>query len=744
MIKAKFILLLVLFIFTAQAHSQTVKGIVTGKNDKKSEPLEGAVVKWINTNTGTSTEANGSFELTVDGIADKRIVVFCAGYRTDTVNAEKKTFVEIELTSNAITDVIEVEDEQSSTYISDDNAKTEVITSQELVKDACCDLSGCFGRNSSVEVAVTDILTDSKELKILGLEGVYTQILIDNTPIMNGLNVKYGVSSLPGVIIDKITISKGSNSVLQGYESISGIMNVLLKDYDNANKFLLNGFVNSMLEKQLNVNYANEYKKNLNSIFAFHTVQKSNRIDHNGDGFLDNPLITRYTLYNKWKYSNKHDKTEMNFAARYWNEERTGGQKNFDANRDEGSNTVYGQTAKINSVEGYCRLGKDFTEEKNMKVYANGNYYDQKSYFGITKYDALQTNFSISGFYEFEIAARDFLKAGLSYKYLNIDENISFIDSTYKTYAGDYLKKESIPGIFAENSISFFDDKASLMTGLRLDHHNKYNLIVTPRALLRYQPVNEVVFRISGGTGFRTVNLFSENPSVLASGRDVIIVDELDPEKTFNYGADILYYFNVGQVGGSLNVDFYRTQFNNKIIPDYDTDPSKVIFANLNGDAYSNVMQAESNFSLFRGFDVKLAYKFIDQKYERNGEMVEQPFVSKHRFLTTLSYTAHDDSWSASSALQWYGVQRLPSTATNPPEYQRPTQSDPYTIINAQVNKNFKYFELYGGVENILDFTQSNPIIAADDPFGQYFDTSFIWGPTKGREFYLGFRFLLN
>lgn len=726
------------------ATGQELKGKVTSKIDNKNEPIEGAVIKWINTKSGTATDEKGSFELPLENISDKRIVVSNIGYVTDTVDVSEKTFVEIVLLPNATTSVIEVEDEQSSSYISDDDAKTEVISSQELVKDACCDLSGCFGRNSSVEVAVTDIITDSKELKILGLEGAYTQILIDNMPMMNGLNVKYGVSSLPGTLIDKITISKGSNSVLQGYESISGIMNVLLKDYDNADRFLFNGFVNSMMEKQLNLNYTAKLNKNLSNILAFHSVQKSNRIDDNGDGFLDNPLVTRYTLFNKWKLRSENDKSELNIAGRYWNEERSGGQTNYDINKNQGSNSVYGQTAKINSIEGYLRYGKDFSESKNIKLYSNANYYDQKSFFGITKYDARQTNFSVSGFFEFELSARDFLKTGLSYKYLNIEENISFVDSTYKTYAGDYLKKESIPGIFAENSLSFLDDKASLMTGLRIDYHNKYNLVVTPRLLFRYQPEDEIVFRFSAGTGFRTVNLFSENPTILASSRNIVITGSLDPEKTFNAGADILYYFNIGKAGGSLNVDFYRTVFSNKIIPDYDTDPSKVIFANLNGKAYSNVLQAESNLSLFRGFDVKLAYKLIDLKYEKNGAMTEQPFNSKHRFLSTLSYSPVSKSWSASAGVQWFGEQRLPSTLTNPVQYQRPDKSEPYTIINAQFNKNFKYIELYAGIENILNFTQSNPIISSDDPFGPYFDTSYIWGPTKGREFYFGFRVLVN
>lgn len=721
---------------------QSLTGIVKGDGGKKTEPLDGAVLRWINTKIGTATEEDGTFDLSKEGITDLRVIVSYIGFKKDTINTEGKEYLEIILLQNASTETIEVEDKQSSTFISNDNAKTEVITSQELVKDACCDLSGCFGKNSSVEVAVTDIITDSKELKILGLEGVYTQILVDNMPMMNGLNVKYGVSSFPGTSIDRITISKGSNSVLQGYESISGIMNVLLKNYDTSDRFLVNGFMNSMLEKQLNLNLTNGLNENVNTILTLNTAQKSIRSDENNDGFLDNPLITRYTLFNKWNFNDAKNNSQINVAGRYWNEERVGGQDGYNSDINAGSDQIYGQSAKINSVDGYFNYSKTIDATRGLKLYLNANYYDQNSYYGITKYDASQSNFVAMGFYEFEAFDQIVFKTGASYKYLNIDENISFLDTTSKTYQGDYLQLQSIPGIFAEKSMSLFDDKANLMTGVRLDYHNEYGLIFTPRVLLRYQPEDELVFRVSAGTGFRTANIFSDNSNLLASSRNIIIAEEIDPERVFNFGTDILYYFNFGEIAGSLNLDYYRTIFSNKIIPDYNINPSEVVFANLNGMAFSNVFQSEANINLYRYLDVKLAYKLIDLQYENNGVLYQQPFNSTHRFFSSFSYTT--DSWSISSGLQWFGVQQLPSTATNPILYQRPSESESYTMVNAQFNKFFDYFEVYAGVENILNFTQDFPIIAAEDPFGPYFDTSYIWGPTSGREFYFGFRYSIR
>lgn len=742
----KIIIIIITLILSAGfTYSQSIKGTVYFTAEKKTEPLEDAVVKWLGTTKGTITDKNGKYELSLTGITDKRLIISYSGFKSDTINAEGKDFVETNLVPNTSTSTIDVVDRKRSTHFGNLNAKTEIITSQELVKDACCDLAGCFGRNSSVEVAVTDIITDSKELKILGLEGAYTQLLIDNMPLMNGLNVKYGISSIPGTMIDKITISKGSNSVLQGYESISGIMNVIIKDRNNSEKLLVNGFLNSMLEKQFNLNFANNLGSKWSNILSLHTVQKSNVTDENGDGFLDNPLTTRYMLYNKWNFSDNTKKTEFNIAGRYWNEKRIGGQRDdiHTANSVNGRRS-YEQSVKINSLEGYSRFGRQFSDTRGMRLYLTSSYYDQKAVYGITDYDAVQTNFSAMGFYEFEVFEKSFLKTGLSFKYLNIDESIRFNDSTNKTYAGDYLKKESIAGAFAENSISFLNNNASLMTGIRFDYHNEDKLIITPRALFRYQPSKVIVFRASIGTGFRTVNLFSEYSSILASSRDIITAEKPEPEKTLNYGADVILYFAGEYFGGNLNVDFYRTDFSNKIIPDYETDPKKVIFANMKGKAYSNVLQAELNLTVLSNIDLKFAYKYIDLKYESAGVMKSQPFIPKHRILTTVSYSPISKSWGISAGLNWFGKQKLPSTLSNPVEFRLPEESIPYTLINAQINKNFRNFEIYAGVENLLDFRQENPILSADDPFGPYFDTSFIWGPTKGRELYAGFRFLLK
>ena len=578
---------------------------------------------------------------------------------------------------------------------------------------------------------------------MLGLEGAYTQVLLDNMPIMSGLVTKYGVTSIPGTLVNKITISKGTNSVMQGYESISGIMNVLLKDYNTSDAFMLNGYLNSALEKQINLNTTAKIN-NWKTLLSFQTVQESKRQDENGDGFLDAPLTTRYMFFNKWKYGNTDDDfTNVTVGLKYLDEKRIGGQKNFDYNKNLGSNTIYGQTVNIQNGDAYTRISQEIGADLHLKLYAAGSFFNQESYYGITKYDAKQRNFYTNATIEIPVYLKSYVRLGTTYKYEKINEDIKFLQPENKTYAGAYEKLESIAGVFSEASLDFKSLKSTVVAGLRLDYHNKYNIITTPRVMLRYQLSKQTTVRATAGTGFRTINLFSEYSNLLASGRNILVPQELNPEKMINYGIDVLQYFDFGNVSGNLNLDFYRTEFSNKIMPDYVVNPLAVTFMNLS-DAATNVFQIESSFSVFNNVDFKLAYKYIDQYYYHKGMKMEQPFNSKHRVVSSLHYSPKDNNWNANVSLQWFGVQALPSTKDYPVELRRPSESDPYTIVNGQFTKNFKHFEAYVGVENILNFTQANPIINPQDPFSPYFDTSYIWGPTSGRMFYFGFRLLFN
>ncbi len=733
-------LLLIVIATTIEADAQSLNGKVT---DTKQQPLAGANVYWLNTTIGTSTNANGEFKISSQNIVKKRLIVSFVGYAPDTITITKQQYITIKLKETQALEEVTVTEGKPGTYISPvEPVKTEVITQTELTKAACCDLAGCFDSEGSVEPTTTNIVTNAKELRILGLSGVYNQILVDGMPLVQGLSYTYGISGIPGTLVNRINVAKGANSVLQGFEGISGQINVELKEPGNSEELLLNVYTNSFMEKQFNANLSHKWGK-WGAIIAAHTTQPANKFDRDGDHFLDLPLLTRYSLYNKWKYS---DDDSLGFntqiGLRYLSEQRIGGQIGFNPETDKGSTNYYGQTVQIEQPEIYTKAGYRFNPHNKLAFISSGFYQKQDSWFGTTSYKAIQTSFYANLQYELKWSGRHYLTTGFSYRYLNLDEDISFTKNTLnRTYNGRYLKKEMIPGIFAENIFHWRGDKAVLITGLRLDRHNVFGYFITPRALFKYELTESTTARVSAGTGYKTINLFSENINLLASSRDIIITGQLQPERAFNWGVNLSHNKYWENITATFGMDFYRTQFSNQIFPDYDTDPTKAIISNFTGTSVSNSFQAETSLKFYDVFDMKLTYNYLDVFQIIDGSKYVLPFNPKHKITSTLSYKPKSKKWHFDMNIHWYGEQMLANTTTNPIEYQTPVKSEPYTLVNAQFTKSWNQFEIYTGCENIFDFRQLRPIISWQEPFGPYFDTSNVWGPTRGREFYFGLRF---
>ncbi len=738
-----YIFIVGLLILSHGLSAQTISGKVT--NDKK-ESLISASVYWLGTNENVTTGNDGEFNISIPVIENKKLVASYLGYKADTIEVTNQTFIEFNLKAAEILREVVVTEQREGVIISDIKPiKTEMITQAELRKAACCDLAGCFGTQTTVQPHTTNILTNSKELRILGLSGVYNQVLIDGFPMIQGLTYTYGISGIPGTLVDNIFVSKGANSVLQGYESISGQINVETKEPDKTDKLLLNVYLNSFMEKQFNANYA--FKKGKwSNLTAFHTVQPANKIDQDDDLFLDLPLLTRYMIFNKWKYGLESDwGWHSSVGLRFLNEQRVGGQTFFNPKTDKGSDKVYGQTVNFNQPEIWTKTGYRFNDQQHVVLYASAFHQDQKSYFGTVKYYAQQTNFYGNIQHELSYAENNLLKTGISYRHMSLNEDITFTDSTlHRSYAGNYNKIEIIPGVFTENTMSFFDDKITWIFGIRADHHNQFGLSVTPRTLLRYDLTPNTVIRASIGKGWRTVNLFSENIGLFVSSRDIIFEEQLNPEEAINYGLNLTQKFEGNILSGYFSADYYRTDFQNQIFPDYDTDPTKAIIQNFTGTSVSNGFQAEIYLKIWNRIELKTGYTYLDVYREIGEEKQELPFNPAHKILTTFSYKPLTNKFHFDVNVHWFGEQRLPDTKSNPEEFQRPDFSSPYTIVNAQFTYNFKKIEVYAGCENIFDFRQKQPILSWQDPFSPYFDTSSVWGPTKGREFYVGLRYSLS
>lgn len=739
----RIVILLIYLFISSYSFSQTLTGKVIGVADTISEPLPYVSVSWINTSVGVLTDSMGNFKISSEGISDKRLIVNMVGFKGDTINAGNESFITIHLKTD-ISLMKEILIRMKPRGF-DDPIKSEIINKDELAKSACCDLAGCFETQATVQPMTTNIITNSKELRILGLSGVYNQVLVDGMPLIQGLSYTYGISGIPGTLVDNIFVAKGANSVLQGYESISGSINVLLKQPDLTDKLLLNAYLNSFGEKHLNGNYSHRWKK-WSTLGAFHMVQPAGKFDRDKDNFLDVPKLTRYMFYNKWKYN---DEDSLGFSSmigvRFLNEERLGGQSNFTESQ-KGSTSVYGQIVKINQPEIYTKSGYRIDHDKKITLIASSFMQDQDSYFGSLHYKGRQYNAYGNLQYELRWREKHELKTGLSMRYLNLEETILFSDggTIGRTFGGSHLKEEIIPGVFAENIFRWKGDKIAWITGVRLDHHNKFGFFLTPRTQLKYVVRENLVARLSAGTGWRTVNLFSENINLLASSRDIVVTEQLKPEQAFNWGVNLSKNIEGEQLSGVLSLDFYQTRFMNQIFPDYDSDPTKAYISNFTGTSISNGFQIESNLKFYKKFTAKLAYTFLDVYRMEGAKKVVLPFNPKNKVLGSFSYMPVSKAWHADVNVHWFGEQRLPNTSTNPEEYQRPDKSKSYTTVSAQFTKVWEKFDLYFGCENIFDFRQKKPILGWQNPFGPYFDSSFAWGPTRGREFYAGVRFKIQ
>jgi len=717
---------------------------VNGKvTDKNKQAVVGASVLFLKTQAGTRSDTFGHFSLNSNDSGDLHIVVSHENYQTDTVDITGRTEITISLEPlQSMTGVSIKAEGQRSAFVGLQTMKTEVITAGELKKAACCDLAGCFETQGTVQPVTTNIISNSKELRILGLSGVYNQVLIDGMPLIQGLTYTYGISSFPGTLVDNIYVAKGTTSVLQGFESMVGQINVIPKSPGKGDKLLLNAYINSFGENHYNVNYYFG-KGKWNNLVSAHTVQPAQKWDRDHDGFLDLPKLTRYMLYDKIKYGDDNKKgLNSVIGVRYVWEQREGGQVDFNPGTDLGSTKVYGQKINYHQAEMYTKTAYRIRSNKKVTLFASGLMQKQESWIGTVKYNAKQENAYANLQYELDWREKHGLKAGISYRYMNLDESIAFSDTTLKrTYHGNYLKHENIPGLFAENTFSWKGDIITLITGVRADYHNKFGWQVTPRAMLKYDVTEKAIIRASAGTGWRTVNLFSENIGLLVSSRDIVMKEMLNPEKAFNWGINMLQKYSRKNLEGYFTIDFYQTRFQNQFFPDYDTDPSKAYISNFTGKSVSNGFQTDINAKYLKLIEAKLAYNFLDVYRMVNGSKFQLPFNSKHKLLLSISYTPKCKKWRLDVNAHWFGKQRLPDTEHNPEAFRQPKTSKPYTTFNLQLSKSWKKIDIYGGCENLFDFRQLKPIVSWQNPFSPYFDTSFNWGPTRGREIYVGIRY---
>lgn len=729
-----FLIFFSLLLYPVQAK---VRGVV---KDSAGEPLPGANVAWVNTKIFTVTAEDGSFS--VDKPKDSEtLVISYIGFENDTIHVDSENVkLEIVLREGlSLGEVNVVRRRFGTTKLRSSAMNVDIISSAELSRAACCNLGESFVTNPSVDVSYSDAATGAKQIKLLGLSGTYVQMMTENIPNYRGAAAPYGLGYVPGPWMQSIQVSKGSSSVKNGYESITGQINVEFKkpQLPEADWVSANLFASSTGRYEANADATLKLSKRWSTSLLAHYENETMAHDANHDGFADIPRVEQYNLWNRWAYMGDHYVFQAGIKA--LSEWRNSGQVNHGGNPGQ---ELYKIGIDTRRYEAFTKNAYIFNKEKNtnLALILQGTFHNQNAVYGHKLYDVDQTNVYASLLFETEFSKQHSLSTGLSFNYDGYDQRYRLTNDVELPRLKSF-EKESVPGAYVQYTYNL-EDKLILMGGIRGDYSSMHGFFVTPRAHVKYNPNEFVNFRLSAGKGYRTNHVLAENNYLLASSRKVRIAGDLDQEEACNYGASISSYIPLLGKTLNLNAEYYYTDFLKQVVVDMDTDPHEIAFYNLNGRSYSHVFQVEANYPLFKGFTLTAAYRFTDAKTTYNGELKERPLTSRYKGLVTASYKTPLEIWQFDATLQLNGGGRMPSRYIL--EDGTPSWSARYGSfeqLSVQITRYFRRWSIYVGGENLTNFKQKNPIIDAANPWVENFDSTMIWGPVHGAKAYIGIRF---
>ena len=760
-------------LFLINVNAQTFKGSVFGTEKNSKNALPGVNVYWAGTTTGTVSDTIGKFEISGKGIAIRKLVFSFLGYKPDTlqVGAAKNNIEVIMAPESANLNEVVISDREQGSYIAKFNPrKVEVITIGELQRAACCNLSESFETNASVDVAQSDAITGATQIQLLGLSGVYSQIISENVPLIRGLASSFGLNYIPGSWMESIQISKGASSVTNGYESTTGQINVEFKKPSTSEKLFVNLYTSSNGRFEANVNSAYKLNPKLSTMVLGHVADFRNKFDHNNDLFMDMPKLNTVNLFNRWDYI-VPNKFISRFGIKYLTENREGGYMNYDKETFSNDTTgitnltkSYGTALNTKRVEVFWKNGLMFPDKpyKSLAVIVSGIYHDQTGTFGLNAYKGKENSFFSSLLYQSIIGNENHkFTAGLNYSNGDYTEGYDRTNFTYLYQLTgkvpedlyklvDYSKAyynmnrvERVYGALFEYTFNY-NEVLTVIAGIRADNHNQFGTFFTPRLNVKYLITETVTLRGSAGKGYRTANVFAENYSLMASQRLLEFVEPLKQEEAWNFGINLIKDFKLFNRKAQFDIEGYRTNFTNQVIVDLDSMPQSVFFYNLRGKSFSNSLQVQVTLEPFKHFNVLLAYRVNDVKSTIGGQLRDRPFVNAFKGLVSLQYSTKFEIWKFDVTGQLNGPARIADTQKMPTALQRNSHSPTNFNLLAQVTKKYKHFDIYLGGENITNYTQKDPITDSFAPYHTHFDTSMVWGPIVGTKVYAGIRITIK
>ena len=757
------LLLICISCFSFKAFAQ--QGKIMGKvSDEKGAGIEAVTISIPQLNKGTISDSLGRYELNDIPNGTWRMEARHIGFHIFKTHVTVTHAVEelsVLLTEKSDTDLDEVVISGTMKEVSklDSPVPVEVYTAKFFRANPTPSIFDALQHINGVRPQLNCNVCNTGDIHINGLEGPYTMVLIDGMPIVSGLSTVYGLSGIPQSLIERVEVVKGPASTLYGSEAVGGLINIITKRPESAPLWAADVFGTSWREVNADISAKLRVGEKAQSLWGVNYFNYQNPVDHNHDNFTDVTLQHRISIFNKWNINRKENRL-FSMAGRYVYEDRWGGEMNWEK-KYRGGDEVYGESIYTKRWEFFGTYQLPVREKIIFQFSANGH--NQNSVYGNTPYLADQ----YIGFGQltwFKTRGRHDLLTGLTYRYTYYDDNTP---ATAEANDLDQNKpmNTNLPGVFVQDEMTL-NEQNKLLLGIRYDHNSIHGNILTPRINYKWNSLDKNnVLRLSFGNGYRVANVFTEDHAALTGAREVVFMDDLQPETSWNGNLNFVKKMNVGNTFVGLDATAFYTYFTNKIIADYDTDPNKIVYDNLKGHAVSQGVSLNVDLVLLNGFKALVGMTVMDVYSKEGGRKARQLFTEKFTGTWNVGYTFKSADLTLDYTGNLYGPMRLPLLSTTDP---RKEYSPWWSIQNVQLTKRLgSQLEIYGGVKNLLNWTpnKGNPFIIArandpfdkqvqfdadgkamvtpDNPYGLTFDPSYVYGPNQGIRGFLGIRYNL-
>jgi len=754
----KFYLKILLLIFSVTCSSQN--NSLTGKISDRLENLSYANIYIQNTKFGTSSNDEGYYQIKNIPSGTYKIVVSSIGYKTKTIeitfNKDEKIIQNFSLVSDNSLDEIVVSGNLKPVSKSASSVPVDVYSKSFFKKNPTPSIFESLQNVNGVRPQLNCNVCNTGDIHINGLEGPYTFVLIDGMPIVSGLSTVYGLTGIPQALIQRVEVVKGPASTLYGSEAVGGIINIITKKPSNSPLLFVDSFSSSWEEINTDIGFKYNASKKIQGLLGINYFNYQNIIDNNNDNFTDLTLQNRISIFNKLNIERSNNKL-FTVAFRYVYEDRWGGETNWNK-RFRGTDLVYGESIYTSRWETFGTYELPTTENIRLQFSANGHHQD--SFYGTDSYKADQLIAFGQLVYNKKIKKKHDLLFGIAYRYTTYDDN------TFATSESDGVtNKPSIihlPGVFIQDEMNL-TNQHKLLIGARYDYNSLHGTIFSPRVNYKWNSKNNKnILRFSVGNGFRVANIFTEDHAALSGAREVVFEGELSPETSWNANVNYVKKISINNTLVSLDASGFYTHFNNRILPDYETDPNKIIYANLNGFSVSKGVSLNSNISFPLGLTMNIGATLMDVSIHENNIKKRQLLTESFSGVWSISYKIKKSRIKIDYTGNVYGPMELPLLSELDP---RKGESPWFSIQNIQVTKNIgTSWEMYGGIKNILNFTPARNSIArsfdpfdsgvvfnssgeatatANNPYALTFDPSYVYASNQGIRGFLGLRYTI-